>query len=204
MEQEPEDGIKEFEMRFWSRLAAWQKALGEHCPPEPGSERDLARGVDAWRRLEAGDPAWREKDAQHPFDPQLRALASPELQRNFELFVLKKHALSFEQQLYKALLEGGKKGQDFARQLSKAFDPGSISWRSSLAQEVLWTWFELTFQRLNDVVEGRRDEPTQPTMREIQIAIEHKRQEQQLRSPSPRNWERIWEDPFIAALLRCP
>jgi hypothetical protein len=53
--------------------------------------------------------------------------------------------------------------------------------------------------------EGRRfarDQP--PKKREIRSLIERRMKELHLTPITDRTWQRVWQDPFIAALLRCP
>lgn len=207
MEQDPNEEIRrhfeDIEMRIAARFRAWGKAYEEHLALEPGSVFDLANGVRALRHLEATDPGWREKN---PI-ALLNTAPPQEVPNILHFSKLQALALGFEQQLKTALSRGGEDGRRFARQLSKAFaiPEDQLHWTISLAGEVLLTWIEISRQRLQNYKAGSRlDFDTRPTPQEIRSSIVRRMEQQQLKPPSARSWQRVWEDPFVAALMRCP
>jgi hypothetical protein len=207
MEQEPNEDIKrrieDITRRIAVRFEAWNRAAEEHLVLKPGSVPNLATGWKAWRHLQAIDPAWRERDTT--ISPEIASLE--EIIKFLNFRKLQIWATDFHQQKEKAFLIGGEEGRRFARQLSKAFaiPEDQIRWKISLNGEVLLTWMEITYQRCKAYVEGTRlDWHTPPRDHEIRSRVDRLMNEQRPRPIADRTWQRVWEDSFIAALLRCP
>jgi len=200
MERDPGEDIGR---RYAMRSELWNRAAEEHLSPKSGSVANLAIGLRAWRHLEATDPVWREKDATvRPKNPSLE-----EIDKLFTFKKLRSQAMSFEEQYKKAFLTGGEEGRRFARQLSKAFaiPEDQISSKVTLAGSILLTWDAIMVQRLIDSTKGGHVDRNQPPKkREIRSLIERRMKELHLTPITDRTWQRVWQDPFIAALLRCP
>jgi hypothetical protein len=184
---------------YFQRGKAWELAAEEHLYPKRGSIAALALGVRAWRYLERTTPGWRERDTTEcP-----KSLRLEEIKGFFEFKKQQKLAFGFEEQYKKAFLAGGSEAHLFTRRLSEAFKipEEEISSSVTLAGSILLAWDAINFQRLCEADQRSYNRP--PTKAEIRSLIESRMKELGLTLIAERSWQRIWQDPFISALMRC-
>jgi hypothetical protein len=189
LEEVPRD---EIERRERLRSEVWERAAKEHLFLKPGGVMDLATKLNAWRHLEATNPAWRENKLV-----RLPGFTTPEKADEFYQFFDPKRflseAMTFDRQYREALLN---KDRVFLRRVADACRITKDDFVASLTQEgcVLMAWEQITILHILD---GRRASP--PTKHEITSWVARN-----LREYSTRSWQRVWKRPLIAELLDCP
>ena len=181
-------------LKRWELLA---NAAEEHIDPKEGSTVDLALGFKAWHHMNTVLPNWRQSKTSLPPDTPLVDPDKPEsyqafLKTYFEFQALRNRAARFENQWLQGLM--GPNRAAFCRNLSDALrlpDPEIIRIHDTTAAVIL-AWKEL------GGLSGNR-----PTKKQLRGWVEARlREAGELPLLSEREWRRIWQDPFIAALLR--
>jgi hypothetical protein len=183
------------------RLKGFVNATGEHLQVQEGSKIDLALGYRALRRINSIKPDWRVS-GDFPLPPSLAAkdVSEPmtlaeldDLSRaELEFEALRNRAKRFSEQLSKAL-DDSSVGITFFRSLSEAlkFSDEEISVHLDLTGAAILAWKELG---------GPLKQVNRKQIREWVEA--HRKAAGEINLVSDRQWDRIFVDPFIAALLR--
>jgi hypothetical protein len=189
-EETPEETLKRIGITL-KRWQAWINAAEAHVWPKPGSVLYLAGVAKAWReyavlkldrslREHGVTPAPRSEDAIGlPAVPKLDDVTELELRTRADIF----------EAFYTRAFD--MKDRNFCRRLLKAFalPDDKISRPLSAIGAVVCEWKEL------GGLEGKR-----PSKQAIRARVESIPGAPKV---TDRHWERIWEDGFVAALLRC-
>jgi hypothetical protein len=208
MAEDDPDGKELWEklQKHLKRGEAWDRAAEEHLTHVPDSDIDLATREKVWRELERSHPDWRElwKKAERDIQRLVQLKTEPErIEETGRIFErmraegvdiveeLKfqnrlKIAAALDQRINKARLE-----QDhiFLRRFAKAVSlPDGVTRQPRTAKGfVLVAWCELGGLKFNGPF---------PTKHRIRLWVDTRK------SFDDKTWDRTWEDPFIAALLR--
>lgn len=188
------------------RGEAWDRAAEEHLRHIPDSDIDLATREEVWRDLELNYPNWRElwKEAEQDIQRLDRLESEPErieearrqieklraegvdLVEHVEFENRLKIAAALDERILKARRE---KDHIFLRRFAKAVSlPEGIARQPRSAKGfVLVAWLELG---------GRNFNGPFPTKHKIRLWVDARKKF------DSKTWDRTWEDPFIAALLR--
>jgi hypothetical protein len=208
MDEDDPDGRKLWEkiQKHRARGAVWDRAAEEHLTHIPDSDIDLATREKVWRDLERSHPDWRElwKEAEQDIQRLVQLKTEPELLEESKRQIEKLHAegvdivehlefqnrlkiaAALDQRINKARLE---KDHIFLRRFAKAVSlPDGVARQPRTAKGfVLVAWCELGGLNFNGPF---------PTEHKIRLWVDARKKF------DDKTWDRTWEDPFIAALLR--
>jgi hypothetical protein len=174
------------------RWQAWNNAADAHVWPKAGSMLHLASVAKAWREYEALKAARLFEKHGLPNLPRTEdSLGLPAAQKLDELEELE---LRYKAQMFEAYYTRAfhMKDHKFCRRLAEAFalPDEEISRLLTTTGAVVWVWREL------GGLSGKR-----PGMPAIRSRVESLQKGE--KTVTDRQWERIWKDKFVAALLRC-
>jgi hypothetical protein len=188
------------------RGKAWDRAAQEHLAHIPDSDIDLATREKVWRDLERSHPDWRElwKEAERDIQRLVQLNSESERIEESERQIEKLRAegidvvehLKFKNLLKIAAalderIKNARREKDhvFLRRFAKAVSlPDGVARQPRSAKGfVLVAWSELGGLNFNGPF---------PTKRKIRLWVDARKKY------DDKTWDRTWEDPFIAALLR--